>query len=314
MRFAVILGVFVWLLAIPVLAQPKDPNWPRGAWHKDMRYERTQGFTRKGWNGSGTKLPHQFNIVSAPYPVRYGTHSERFEIRPDDHDAMGGRTGGNRSELTQRPNRQNAKIGEDAWYGWSFYHENLAVVDHTYGWTPKLGQWKTDLEAPPVIELAPARDGRGRDGHYIGIALTDLSNGKSRSWLKANNFGVPCRLFHIGSTRNKWVDIVINTNFGDDENGYLRVWVNGKQKCDYRGQIVVTPVDRYRSYGFRNHGPIFKRGYWSGHKGFPSRWKQNHPNVPIPTFVVYYDEWRQGKSRAEVDIRMIERAGGPAVD
>jgi hypothetical protein len=281
-----------------------------------MRYERTQGFTREGWNGSGTQLPHQFNIVSAPHPVRYGTHSERFEIRPTDDNSMRdlGVTNGNRSELTQRPSRQNVRIGEDAWFGWSFYHTNLFAADNSFGWFPKLGQWKTDLDAPPVIELSPAHDGRGNDGSYIGIALDDLSHGQSREWLRGNNFGYPCRLFHIGRSRNQWMDIVINTNFADDANGYLRVWVNGELRCDYRGQIVVTPVDRFRSYGVRNVGPIFKRGYWSGSWNFPTRWLENHASTPIPTFVVYYDEWRQDRSRAEVDIRMIEAAGGAPLD
>ncbi len=34
----------------------------------------------------------------------------------------------------------------------------------------------------------------------------------------------------------------------------------------------------------------------------------------MPTMVVYYDEFRVGKSREQVDIRMIELAGGPPVD
>jgi opacity protein-like surface antigen len=297
------------------LAQPTDPNWPRRQWHEDMRYERSQGFTRDGWNGSGTKLPHQFNIVGAPYPVRYGTHSERFEIRPTDDNAMRdlGITGGNRSELTQRPSRDNLKIGEDAWFGWSFYHENLpSGLAHDQGWNPKLGQWKTDLDAPPIIEFSPVYDGR-TEGTHIGINLNDLEVSRGREWSRANRFGYVCTLFSIRQSRNRWTDIVVNTNFADNENGYLRVWINGRLQCDYRGPIVVTPVDRFRSYGVRNQGPLFKRGYWSGHLG-PDRWRSNYPSRTIPTFVVYYDEWRQGRSREEVDIRMIQAAGGAPVD
>jgi len=302
-----------------VNGQQKESNWPRKAWHQDMRYEADHnkyrgGFTREGWVSSGNLLPHQFNIVSDPYPVRYGSHSERFEIRPTDYDGMDGKTRGNRSELTQRPAKGNPRIGEDNWFGWSFYHENLLSVDYTYGWSPFLGQWKTDLDAPPVIAIEPAHDGRPGDGQEIAVSLPDFSEGRDRNWLKSNNFGYPCRLFSIAQSRGRWVDIVISTNFGDDDNGYLNIWINGKQKCKYRGQITVTPVDRFKSYGYRNHGPLFKRGYWSGHRSFPKKWLENHPNAEIPTFVVYYDEWRQGKSREEVDIRIIESRSGPAVD
>ena len=273
------------------------------------------GFTRNGWISSGTILPHQYNIVTGPYPVRYGTHSERFEIRPTDDNAMRdlGVTVGNRSELTQRPSRDNLRIGEDAWFGWSFYHENLpSGLAHDHGWNPMLGQWKTDLDAPPIIQFTPVYDGR-TEGTHIGINLTDLEVSRGREWSRANQFGYVCTLFSIRQSRNRWTDIVVNTNFADNENGYLRVWINGQLQCDYRGQIVVTPVDRFSSYGVRNQGPLFKRGYWSGHLG-PDRWRNNYPKVPIPTFVVYYDEWRQGRSREEVDVRMIEARGGPAID
>lgn len=299
--------------------QPYDPLWPSSEWHPDMQYDPEHnagrgGFTREGWTSSANVLPHQFNLVSAPHPVRYGTHSERFEIRPNDDSGMEPPTRGNRSELSQRPSPDSGTIGGDNWYGWSFYHENLISVDYTYGWAPFLGQWKTNMEAAPVIAIQPAHDGRPMDGQYMGVSLVDLSEGRDRSWLRANNFSVPCRLFRIDQSQNEWVDIVINTNFAADNTGYLNIWINGEQKCAYRGQITVTPVDNFRSYGVVNNGPIFKRGYWSGHRGFPQRWMENYPDQEIPTFVIYYDEWRQGSSREEVDIRMIEARGGEPVD
>lgn len=312
-------------LGVPLTAvrlsngRPYDPLWPEAEWHPEMMYDPEHnagrgGFTRDGWNSSATVLPHQFNLVSSPFPVRYGSHSERFEIRPNDDSGMYPPTSGNRSELTQRPHPNNGSIGDDNWYGWSFYHENLLSVDYTYNWAPFLGQWKTDFDAAPVIAIQPAHDGRPMDGQFMGVSLVDLSEGRDRAWLRANYFGVPCRLFRIAEAQNQWIDIVINTNFAADESGYLNIWINGEQKCQYRGQITVTPVDEFQSYGVINDGPIFKRGYWSGHRNFPSRWLENHPHVEIPTFVIYYDEWRQGSSREEVDIRMIEARGGEPVD
>jgi hypothetical protein len=299
--------------------QPYNPLWPPSEWHPEMLYDPEHnngrgGFTRVGWNSSATLLPHQFNLVTEPYPVRYGTHSERFEVRPNDDSGMYPATRGNRSEITQRPGPENGLIGRDNWYGWSFYHENLPSLSHTWGWNPMFGQWKSDLNAAPIIGITPAQDGRPYGGRFMGVILDDLVQNRGRDWAKENFFGYPCRLFLIEETANTWIDIVLNTNFGDDDSGYLNIWINGELKCEYRGQIVSTPVDNYVSYGSRNMGPIHKRGYWSGHNSFPSRWLENHPDVEIPTFVVYYDEWRQGTTRESVDIRMIEVRGGDPVD
>ena len=102
--------------------QPYDPFWPPSEWHPDMRYDPDHnnyrgGFARQGWYSSGTVLPHQFNLVSNPYPVRYGTHSERFEIRSGDYDGMEGATEANRSEIGQRSSPRAPSIDHDIWFG-----------------------------------------------------------------------------------------------------------------------------------------------------------------------------------------------------
>jgi hypothetical protein len=43
-------------------------------------------------------------------------------------------------------------------------------------------------------------------------------------------------------------------------------------------------------------------------------WDKNFPNISRPTFIAYYDEFRVGRNRDEVDIRIIEKKGLPAVD
>lgn len=290
-----ILGLLAILTSSCASIGPVDPEWPRANWHQDMRYNPDHnnyrgGFTREGWTSSGTVLPHQFNIVSKPYPVRYGTHSERFEIRPTDYDGMESRTQANRSELRQANSSIAARIGEDIWFGWSFYYEDLPSLDPSYGWWPMFGQWKVDIEGAPVVVVRPS-------GRRMGIYFDELNKGSQ------------CWLFDVQDLRGTWIDLVFNTNFATDENGYLYVWVNGERKCSYNGPIVDS---KHSASGLLK--PIFKRGYWSGHKSFPSKWLSNHPDEPIPTIVVYYDEWRQGSKREDVDILMIEPIGGPAVD
>ncbi|WP_416915434.1 MAG: heparin lyase I family protein [Roseicyclus sp.] len=290
--------------------QPYDPFWPQSGWHPDMQYDADHnfyrgGFSRHGWYSSGTTLPHQFNIVSAPFPVRYGTHSERFEIRPTDYDGMENRTEANRSEIGQRSNPRPPSINQDIWFGWSFYYDDLPILDSSYGWYPMFGQWKrTDMEGAPLIALRPHLSGT-----RIGIHLDDMTTNSPYMWRIENRNGFPCSLFDIQQSASSWIDIVINTDFGSSENGYLNVWVNGELICEYQGQIVSEAT-----VNAGHDRAIHKRGYWSGHLSFPSQWRQNHPDVEIPTVVVYYDEWRQGSSREEVDIRLIEARGGEPVD
>lgn len=289
--------------------QPLDPEWPVSSWHPDMKYDPDHnfyrgGFSRNGWYSSGTVLPHQFNLVSQPHPVRYGTHSERFEIRSNDYDGMENRTEANRSEIGQRSAPRAPSINQDIWFGWSFYYDDLPVLDASYGWYPMFGQWKANMEGAPVIALRPHRS-----GSWIGVHLDDMMKNSPYSWRMENGHGFPCSLFDIKESEGDWIDIVINTNFGSVDDGYLNIWINDELRCEYKGQLVS---DATLNLGYRT--AIHKRGYWSGHLSFPRKWRENHPNDEIPTFDLYYDEWRQGRSREEVDIRLIEARGDPAID
>ena len=122
---------------------------------------------------------------------------------------------------------------------------------------------------------------------------------------KPNMWGQVCRLFSMTENKNKWVDIIINTNFSDKDDGYLNIWINDVKRCEYKGKITVTKD--FSKYS----GPNHRRGiYVSSTK----KWDTNHTSQTKPTFVAYYDEFRVGKSREEVDIRIIEKNGGVPVD
>ncbi len=292
--------------------QPYDPLWPPSEWHPDMYFDADYvggnpayigGFSRRGWQASATILPHQFNIVTAPHPVRYGTHSERFEIRPDDYSGMASPQLGNRSEIRQESSRA-PEINSDYWVSWSFFYESLPRLDSSYGWHPMFGQWKVDVLGAPIIAFRPSFG-----GSFVYVGLDDMyKNMPSYEPLQSAR-GHPCSLFNTQEEAGTWIDIVVNTDFGSTDDGYLNIWINDELRCEYRGQIVP---DATVNAGHRT--AIHKRGYWSGHLSFPRKWRENHPDVEIPTFVLYYDEWRQGLSREEVDIRLIEARGGPAVD
>ena len=98
----------------------------------------------------------------------------------------------------------------------------------------------------------------------------------------------------------KWVDIVINTYFSRGNDGYVNIWINGKNKCEYKGPIFSTK--RISHYP----GPRHRRGIYVGNAKY---WDKNYPNISRPTFIAYYDEFRVGRNREVVDIRIIEKKG-----
>ena len=316
-KMSVILFVFG-LFSLSAFSERGGANAQQVDWnanrHADMRYDNDRkGWARKGWGTNHSPNLHQFNIVCSPYPVRYGSCSERFELRNTDCDSTDCPFQRTRSEIGIDHSKVKARLNKDIWYGWSFYNENIGNYGGTYNPNIFLGQWKTDNDAGPVITLVTVRTDHStaiRGNKTVAILLEDLGGRQSREWQKANDFAQVCYLWDMASEKGKWVDIVINTNFGTDANGYLNVWINGKPRCAYKGIITVTPLGKIGN-GSRFKGPQHRHGIYAAALKY---WYKNHPNKPVPTWVAYYDEFREGKSRDEVDIRLIEARNGRAVD
>lgn len=254
-----------------------------------------------------TPHSHGVRFSTGAEPVRAGRISERYELRHGDCGGDDCRNPRFRSEIRQSPARTRARIGQDIWYGWSFYNENVRSYPGRTSLMTVFGQWKMGGSNPPNIKLVQVghREAyrNGNPNHDVVIQMDDASEGLG--WGRAGNWGIVCRLFSIEQARGRWTDIVLNTNFSTSEDGYLRVWINGEQRCDYAGPVVVT-TDRSLY-----PGPNHRRGIYVS---FTKRWQEQQPDTPYPTQIVYYDEFRVGRSRDEVDIRRIEQAGGAAVD
>ena len=52
----------------------------------------------------------------------------------------------------------------------------------------------------------------------------------------------------------KWTDIVYNTNFSTENDGYINIWINGIKRCEYRG-----PIFTIKDFSM-NPGPLHRRG------------------------------------------------------
>lgn len=251
---------------------------------------------------------HGFRYSIDGEPVRAGLVSERYELRDGDcggDDCVAGNR--YRSEVRLSPQRTQARIGEDIWYGWSFYNANIQSYPQNLAFGTILGQWKMGGSAAPSIMIVQVGRGEayrsGDRSHDVVVQLSDANEGFG--WGRSRNHGIVCRLFSIDQARGRWTDIVMNTNFSTSDDGYLRIWVNGQQRCEYRGPIS------YETSRALYPGPNHRRGIYVGHT---NRWDAVRPNTLRPTLISFYDEFRVGRSREEVDIRMIEQRGGAAVD
>ena len=278
--------------------------------------------TRDGYQNNISPYKHAFELVSYPHPVRYGKKSERFEVRDGDCGGSDCKAPRYRSEIAIHKNKTKARIGKDIWYGWSFYNKNIPSFDKTINLGIVVGQWKMGGDNHPMLFIKQFGDlwvknnwsNRCKDNICsknladkaadVFIQLDDMRvNGGMNN--KPSMWGLVCRLFSMKENRNKWVDIIINTNFSDKDDGYLNIWINDVKRCEYKGRITVT-----RDFS-KFPGPNHRRGiYVSSTK----KWDKYLSSKKKPTFIAYYDEFRVGKSREEVDIRIIEKNGGKPVD
>lgn len=252
---------------------------------------------------------HAFRYTVHGEPNRRGKRAERFELR--DGDCGGSDCGAPRyrSEIALRDRHVDARIGQDIWYGWSFYNGTVGPTLRDTNLRLVLGQWRLSGDLPPIFRFVqmgrdegdwaacdPAVCTRSTDRRQdIVVQLADMAD--AYGWGEAQNDGHICRLFSITRAHDYWMDIVVNTNFAADAAGYLRIWVNDELKCDYRGQLVARLPDSGRAV------PSHRRGVFAS---YTRRWDRIQPQAPKPRFVVYYDEFRSGARREDVDPRWRE--------
>jgi len=282
--------------------------------------ENADGFSpENGYERFYSPAEHNFRYVFAEHnaPTRRGIRSERYELRDGD---CGGSDCGNaryRTEIRMPTKTNPAKVGKDIWYGWSFLNAGVPSFKRKDSLRLVFGQWGISGGATPAIRLIQLGEDEGNwaacqdttcatsatnHGDLV-VQLADMN--RALNWGKDNNEGYVCRLFEMKHQQYRWVDLVMNTNFSDSEDGYLRIWVNGDLRCSYSGPIVSA------NSLLKGKKPGHRRGIFSS---YTDRWSKTYGANPKPTLVVYYDEFAVGKSRAQVDPALREQAGKPAID
>ena len=246
-------------------------------------------------------------------PVRRGEVSERYELRDGDCADADCRAGRLRAELREVQDAPTGQVGRDIWYGYSFFNANISAVTRDRSIGTVIGQWKPAGDAPTVLRIVQTYQGEldwtkcspaycNPLGNPSEDVVAELENMRvAANWGQAQNFGDVCRLFSMAEMRGKWVDIVVNTNFAANDDGYLRIWINGVMRCNYYGRMVAGS-----SLGLGGAALSHRRGLFASYTK-PFRDKQG--GAAIPTMVAYYDEFRSGAARIDVDPAARDAAG-----
>ena len=226
---------------------------------------------------------HAHSIVDAPYPVRAGVSSQRFELRSGD---CGKNTGWNDCETDRERIELVATdrfyIGEERWIGWSvFLPMDFADVSptktclgqiHPHG-GPR-GFSKGLPISPPLLKFDIWQ------GEYV-LTHAELSG----TFHNIKNVERKTPLINLEQMRDRWTDIILHVRFGEKD-GFAVVYVNGAKKAELPENLI-----RYEPKNF-----VFRYGIYRSALSRSAR--------RIPTQIVYFDEVRLGENREAVDLRM----------
>lgn len=196
---------------------------------------------------------------AAPVPV-----IERFEVRPGDcfsnsgwNDCVQDRE---RSELSERYKRTGA--GSEYWYGWSIHiPEDYPIV---YPTKACLGQFHQ--HEGKVIWMFQNHDG----GLYLDPQIVGGSHKNYFPLIEGDQF------------RGQWHRVEVHVLWTRGDNGFFRVYVNGEQKVNYRGQ-TMTAQKVYFKYGV--------------YRSFVSRYRNANNVTEVPAQIVYYANVRRSSAR-----------------
>jgi len=197
------------------------------------------------------------------HPVRAGEKSIRFEVRPGDcgynedwNDCDSDRE---RHELTGK-----RMSGGEWWYSWSIYLPKDFINVH-----------------PTKVCLGQFHQEKG---HVVWMFQNQSFSEAGGYWVDDQVPGYTRKLNKILSQDEmieKWNDILVNAKWSKKDDGFFKVWLNGKQVYSFVGP-TKTKEKVYFKFGI--------------YRSFLSKWiyssKNKKKEKGVPAQVVYYDEVR----------------------
>ena len=204
---------------------------------------------------------HVLQIVkkSDGHPVSLGKESIRIEVRNGDAWGWDVKNDRERVELII------CCASKTTWNAWSIYYPNDFNV--IFPVKAAMGQFHNDGDNPPQFMFQNQGSPRGKEGGGYWIETDESIGGDN----------IPIKLLDKNEVLGTWNDILVNAKWTHNEDGFFKVWINGKLLYYYKGMTQIKG-DR-----IEHHLGIY-RSYLSRRPG------------PEPTQIVYYDEMRYAKS------------------
>lgn len=203
-----------------------------------------------------------YSVIEDPTKKAPSKLIERFEVRNGDchfnKSWSDCKTDRERSELSQRT---NLPVTGESWYGWHIF-------------VPK------DFK-----NIFPTKTALGQFHQRNSHPLWMFQNTFGGYWLDKQVIGATEKYFELipkDEFRGKWHQIEMHVKWAPDETGFMKIWVNGKKKFDFKGQTGKSnPI--YFKYGI--------------YRSFLSRYKEAYGKDEIPTQIVYYANVKRATSR-----------------
>jgi len=217
------------------------------------------------------KLPHDYSLTIQSDVVRKGQYAARFELRKGDLFINNGKPDGFRSELKDK---FRAQMGKEYWYRFSMFipidfpiHRNRLILSQWHGVAEyELGE----------VSRSPVLAQRFSEGKfYITLRYSEQK-------VQTSNNGIKKRIYKTKDLKlGIWNDFIYHINWSYQNDGFVNVWLNGKQIVSYTGPVGYNDKE----------GPYFKFGIYR--------------NDIEETYTVYYDEYRRGLNRKDITIRLL---------
>lgn len=248
-------------LAAGTAISERSPHWAPSLQSKAYVIEKLSN----GWRLMSPGRP--YSVASSNLARHPAGHSIRFELR--------------NGEAWNRPSDPSFRaeidtddyvaIGSVQWYGFSLYvprdfpsEDNRCVM----------GQWHNKAKAQiGEADKSPAVAQRFRKGRfYVTVRHSDQRVVTDPDAV-AEKVVFETRELPLG----KWNDFVYQIKWSFRQDGFINAWLNRRRIIAYRGPV-----------GYNDEiGPTFKFGLYR--------------DDSAKTYVVYFDEYRRGRSLPEVD-------------
>lgn len=231
-----------------------------------------EGYVR--FNPSLMSKPYSYGVARpGKAPIRVpGVPTERFEVRPGDcaatptwDDCANDRE---RAEMSESTHSQTP-VGSEGWYSYSlFVPEGSPSV---YPTKTAVGQFhQRSVREPPVqFQIGVTRKG------FAGL-FADMVQLRGEQY----------PLVPQAELTGRWIDIVVHARWSNGDDGFMKVYVNGKLVAQHEGPTTNQSNPIYFKYGI--------------YRTFMSRYERQYGR-PAPTQIIFYSWIKKGSTRAAVE-------------